>query len=131
MRGPKVLEWERRLKKVFDEIDHTLEDEYHGELPLHPCRPARGTTANPEADGLFNVGASYTTGLGTEHGEGYSVDIRLSSLKNVSPELRKEVNARVKALLDEKLPAAFPNNRLHVTEHGYGLKIHGDISVKD
>ena len=131
MRGTKVLGWERRLKKVFDEIDHILEEEYHGALPLHPRRPARGTTANPEADGLFNVGASYTTGLGTEHGEGYSVDIRLSSLKNVSPELRQEVNARVKALLEEKLPLAFPENRLAVTAHGFGLKIHGDVSVKD
>lgn len=131
MRGPKVLDWERRLKKVFDEIDQILEKEYEGALPLHPNRPEHGTTANPESDGLFNVGASYTTGLGSEQGEGYTVDIRLASLESVSPELRKEINQRVKELLEEKLPLAFPANKLNVTEHGYGLKIHGDINVKD
>lgn len=131
MRGPKILDWERRLKNVFDQIDHILEEEYRGRLPLHPRRPAQGTTSNPETDGLFNVGASYTTGLGSEHGEGYAVDIRLSSLATVPPDLRKQVNARVKTLLEEKLPIAFPDNRLHVTDNGFGLKIHGDISVKE
>ena len=131
MRGPKILAWEHRLKNVFDEIDRILEDTYHGVLPLHPRRPARGTTANPEADGLFNVGASYTTGLGSKFGEGYSVEIRLSSLKNISPALRQKVNLQVKRLLEEKLPRAFPNNELHVTENGFGLKIHGDISIED
>ncbi len=131
MRGPKILGWEQRLKNVFDEIDNILESEFNGVLPLHPNRAPQGTTSNPESDGLFNVGASYTTGLGTDHGEGYTVDIRLSSLSNVPEELRKKVNARVKELLLEKLPIAFPNNELNLTEFGFGLKIHGDISVKD
>ena len=131
MRGPKVLEWERRLKNVFDEIDQILEEEFGNSLPLHPCRPTRGATSNPEADGLFNVGASYSTGIGTEHGEGYTVDIRLSSLKKVPEELRAQVNTRVKTLLTEKLPQTFPDNHLEISEFGNGLKIHGDISVKE
>jgi hypothetical protein len=131
MRALKVIEWERRLKKVFDEIDGVLESEYQNELPLHPNRPAKGTTSNPEADGLFNVGASYTTGLGSAEGDGYAVDIRLSSLKAVSTELRQKVNQRVKELLAEKLKTAFPENEMTVSENGHGLKISGDISVKD
>lgn len=131
MRGPKVLGWELRLKNMFDEIDKILEKEYQGVLPLHPRRPAQGSTANPEADGLFNVGASYTTGLGSEFGEGYAVDIRLSSLEEVSPELREKVNTRVRMLLEEKLPLTFPNNQLKIADNGFGLKIYGDISIKD
>lgn len=131
MRSQKVLVWEQRLKEAFDEIDHILEEEFKNMLPLHPRRPIRGTTTNPAADGLFNIGASYTTGLGSKNGEGYSVEIRLSSLETVSPELRKKVNERVKTLLNEKLPQIFPNNQLEITDHGHGLKIHGDIHIKD
>ena len=130
MRALKVIEWERRLKNIFDEIDQILEKEFQGELPLHPSRPACGTTSNPEADGLFNVGASYTTGMGSSEGHGYAVEIRLSSLKSVSSELREQVNGRVRELLAEKLRTTFPDNAMQISECGHGLKIHGDISVK-
>ena len=131
MRGSKVLNWERKLKTVFDEIDHILEEEFVGALQIHPNRPLRGSTSNPEADGLFNVGASYTTGFGSESGEGYTVDIRLSSLTEAPEHLQKRVNDRVKELLTERLPEVFQNNKLHVSDFEFGLKIHGDISIKE
>lgn len=129
MRHHKAQEWELRLKRVFDEIDAELETEYKGRFPLHPARPARGATSNPEMDGLFNVGASYSAGFGSKFGPGYVVDIRLSTLRRVPGKLKKELRDQVKSLLDEKLPAAFPEKELHVDRERRRLRIHGDLSL--
>lgn len=129
MRHKKAKEWEKRLKTVFDEIDAELEEDYGESLPLHPARAPEGTTSNPESDGLFNVGAAYSAGFGSRYGPGYVVEIRLSTLAQVPPEMKKTLMDQVEALLDEKLPAAFPGKELHVDrEHNY-LRIHGDLSL--
>lgn len=125
----KAKEWERRLKTVFDEIDGTLEDEYGAQFNLHPSRPAEGRTSNPEMDGLFNVGASYSAGFGSKLGPGYVVDIRLSTLQRIPNKLREELRDKVQALLIEKLPSVFPENKLQVDKEHQHLRIYGDLSL--
>jgi len=121
--------WEKRLKGIFDEIDDVLEDRYGGLFPLHPRRAARHATSNKEQDGLFNVGASFTLGLGSRFGPGYVLDVRFSTLADVSEAMRRRIEREVAALLRKKLPEAFPGRRLRVQRDGGSYKIHGDLSL--
>ncbi|MBN2684941.1 MAG: hypothetical protein JXR40_06650 [Pontiellaceae bacterium] len=123
------MAWEKRLKAVFDEIDVELEHLYGDRFRLHPARRAEGTTSNPEMDGLFNVGASYSAGFGSKFGPGYVVDIRLSTLEHVPAELKTEIRDKVQSMLIEKLPTAFPGKNLQVDRERKHLRIHGDLSL--
>ena len=129
MRHHKAMEWEKRLKSVFDEIDTELEATYKDRFPCHPARPAEGKTSNPEMDGLFNVGASFSAGFGSKIGPGYVVDIRISTLKHVPIKLKSKLRDQVQELLTEKLPIAFPNKELFVEKELNHLRIHGDLSL--
>jgi len=129
MRHEKAIKWEERLKAVFDEIDVELEKDYGGTLPLHPARAPEGATSNPEADGLFNVGAAYSAGFGSRYGPGYVVEIRLATLAHIPRGMKKTLMDQVEALLDEKLPAAFPGKNLQVDRELNYLRIHGDLSL--
>ncbi|MFA5687766.1 MAG: hypothetical protein WC959_01230 [Kiritimatiellales bacterium] len=130
MRGLKVSAWERRLKTVFDQIDAELENEYGGRYELHPARPPRGKTANPEDDGLFNVGAAFSAGFGSKYGPGYVVDIRIATLEKVPAKVREKIKHKVVKKLKRRLPDAFPGKILHVAEEPNGtIRIHGDLSL--
>ena len=59
-----IEEWERKLKRVFDDIDDYLEEKYGHLYTLHPARAERGETSNKEQDGLFNVGATFSARAG-------------------------------------------------------------------
>lgn len=125
------MKWEETLKNVFDTIDHELENEYGAKYILHPARPARGATANPEDDGLFNVGAAFSAGFGSKYGPGYVVEIRMSTLRNVPYEIRAEIKDKVSHCLKTRLSAAFPGKALHVSEENGVIRIHGDLSLDD
>ena len=129
MRHIKAKEWERRLKAVFDEIDAKLEARYGNRFEPHPARSPEGTTSNPEMDGLFNVGASYSAGFGSKLGPGYVVDIHLSTLQRIPKELKLELLHEVQSMLTEKLPVAFPDKKLFVEQEQKHLRIHGDLSL--
>ena len=86
MYHPKTLEWDGRLKDVFDRIDRALEDRYHGRWKLRRNRPMRGETANPEADGLFNIGVFFTPGYGSRLGRGYLVEIVIATDESIPDE---------------------------------------------
>lgn len=129
MRHRKAKAWEHKLKSVFDEIDAVLESDYGGMFTRHPARPAEGGTSNPEMDGLFNVGASFSAGFGSRFGPGYVVDIQLSTLQHVPAKLKSALRDQVQALLIEKLPLAFPGKELHVDKELGHLRIHGDLSL--
>ena len=126
---PKLTQFEERLKKLFDEVDHYIEDRYGHLYPLHPARPARGETSNPEADGLFNLGASFTPGFGSALGRGYLVDVTMATLEEVSAEVREEIYREVAAKLQELLPRHFPERHLEVKRDGNHFKILGDFSL--
>lgn len=128
-RDPRVTQWERQLKAVFDRIDHELEDRCRDRFARHPVRPARGTTANPESDGLVCVSASFSAGFGSVHGEGYLVGIRLATLTPISGDVAEELERFVEQRLAELLPEAFPDRSLSVVRDGPMLKIVGDLSL--
>lgn len=126
----KVERWDAKLKSVFDEIDRELESvDGLRHVPLHPVRPAAGTTSNPEDDGALEIGASYTAGFGSKYGPGYVVGIRVATLESVSPEAYRLLEETVVEKLRQKLPAAFPGANLSVDRDGSVYKIHGDLSL--
>lgn len=127
-RDPRVLAWEETLKRVFDEIDHQLEDQYGGTYPLHPARAARGKTANPESDGLFNIGASFSPGYGSRSGRGYVVDARMATPAAVPEHVILAIEEDVAARLRVLLPEHFPGRNLEVVRDGHVFKITGDLS---
>ncbi len=129
MRHPRVMAWEGVLKSVFDEIDNELEAEYSKSWSLHPARPEQGRTSNPEHDGLFNVGAAFSTGIGSTYGPGYTVEILISTLEQVPSELRARIKEQVFELLEKKIPDAFPGKRLQVSDDEGLIRIHGDLSL--
>ena len=129
MRHPLALAFEQQLKTVFDQIDHELEARYGTRHPLRPNRPGQHATGNPEMDGLFNVGAAFTAGFGSTHGQGYVVEIRIATLELVSAELQNEIELEVVQRLNELLPTAFPGRSLTVQRDGHVFKITGDLSL--
>jgi hypothetical protein len=129
VRHHKVLEWESRLKAVFDRIDAALELKYADRFPLHPARAKRGMTANPEDDGLFDLGAAFSAGYGSRHGHGYTVQIRLATLQHVPSDLVQTIETEVVAHLREELPRVFPGKDLRVERDGHAFRIIGDLSL--
>jgi hypothetical protein len=125
----KLERWEDRLKQIFDDIDAELEAEYGDRKPRHPNRPPAGATCNREDDGLFDLGAAFTVGLGSQHGPGYVVQARIATLDSIPAEIQEKFKAEVVRRLKEKLPAAFPGVELHVDRDGPVYKIHGDLSL--
>ena len=126
---PKTVEFDDRLKKLFDEVDDYIEDLYGGRYVLHPVRPLRGETSNPEADGLFNIGANFSPGFGSDLGRGYLIDVSMSTLEKVDEALRREIYEAAAEKVKELLPVHFPERELDVKRDGNHFKIQGDFSL--
>lgn len=126
---PKMAEFKNRLKAMLDETDHFIEEKYGYFYRLHPARPKRGSTANPQADGLFNLGADFTPGYGSRYGRGYIIDVRMATLEQVDEELRWKIMEEVVAKLKELLPVYFPERELEIFAEGSHFKIIGDFSL--
>jgi len=124
-----MVEFDDRLKKLFDEVDDFIEDHYGNCYSLHPMRPARGETANPEADGLFNIGANFTPGFGSELGRGYLIDVSMSTLDKVDDEMRRKIYEAAAEKVRELLPIHFPERELTVRRDKNHFKIQGDFSL--
>ena len=129
MKHPKTIEWDDSMKAMFDRIDGILEERYRGAWKVRRNRPLLGETSNPEADGLFNVGAFFTPGYGSELGRGYLVDITLATEAAVPQAEREEIELLVLDLLRRYLPEYFPGRGLEVDRDGSMYKIHGDLSL--
>lgn len=129
MRHSKAVKWEKKLSKLFDEIDDYLEDKYGHLYPLHPARASRGSTSNKTHDGLFNVGASFSAGYGSKYGKGYIVDVEMATLSDVPEDVIQTIEKEVEDLVQEKLPVYFPDRDLKVSRDRHVFKIYGDISL--
>lgn len=129
MRHPKAEQWESRLRQVFNRIDDYLEERYGERYPLHPARPARGTTSSRSQDGLFNVGASFSAGFGSELGPGYVVEVRMVTLSRVPRHIRERIENEVADLLRRELPKAFPERHIRVDRDGPVFKVYGDLRL--
>ena len=126
---PKTVEFDERMKKLFDEVDEYLEDNYGDIYPLHPVRLSRGETANPEMDGLFNIGANFTPGFGSEFGRGYIIDVSMSTLEKIDENIRNEICEAAAAKVKALLPVYFPERQLTVRREKNYYKITGDFSL--
>jgi len=119
----KLRAFENQLKALFNEVDHQLEDRWGNLYSVHPNRPRRGETADPEMDGLFEVAPDFTPGIGSEMGRGYITLDRLDHERYEA--LMQETADIVKALL----PRYFPERDLRVVRDGSRFKIIGDFSL--
>ena len=126
----KLERWEHRLKQIFDEIDTEFEAEgIYRKFRRHPNRPPAFATSNREDDGLFDLGAAFTVGIGSAHGPGYVVQARIATLDSIPAEIQENFEVEVTRRLKQKLPAAFPGVKLFVDRDGPVYKIHGDLSL--
>jgi hypothetical protein len=121
--------WENKLKSVFDGIDDFLEEKYGKLYELHPRRAPVGKTSNKEQDGLFNVGASYSLGLGSEFGAGYVIEVKFATMENVPEKVKEEISAIVADKLKKELPRIFPDRELNIERDGSIYKIVGDFNL--
>ena len=128
---PTELElWEKKLKVILDEIDAALEAKFGALFRRKPIRPASGSTANPQYDGLFEVQATYTAGFGSQYGEGYGVEVRWVTFDEVPASAKLEGDAIAEEILNRLLPELFPGKNLKVVHDVSGMKITGDLSLK-
>lgn len=121
--------FESRLKELFDEVDDYLEDKYGDRYPLHPSRARRGMTSNKESNGLFNVGASFSAGYGSEHGRGYVIDIDMITLRHVPDDVGEMIEQETADYVTRRLAYFFPDRRLEVKRDRHTFKITGDLSL--
>ena len=126
---PKMVEFDNRMKELFDEVDHYIEELYGDRYNLHPMRPARGETSNPEADGLFNIGAVFSPGYVSKLGSGYIIDKSISTLEKVDEAVRQEIYKAAAEKVKELLPIFFPDRELSVHCDGKHFRIQGDFSL--
>jgi hypothetical protein len=129
MRHHKVEEWESKLKRVFDRVDDYLEVKYGFKYPLHPARPVRGVTSSKAHDGLFNIGASFSSGYGSQRGPGYVMEVRIVTLSRVPQHIRDQIEEEAVERLREELPKEFPDRELRVERDGPVYKIYGDLRL--
>jgi hypothetical protein len=128
---PKLAAFTETLEVMFRETDGELEDRFGGLFALHPNRPGRGETSNPEMDGLFEIAPDFSPGFGSEKGRGYIVSLRVATLELVPPETFEALMTESARLLREKLPRYFPGRSLEVVRDGKRFKIVGDFSLGD
>jgi hypothetical protein len=126
---PKLAAFDKNMEALFAEVDAVLEDRWSEEFPLHPARPARGSTANPEMDGLFEIAPDFTVGIGSQAGRGYLISLRIATLATVPPERREALQGEAAVLVRERLPRFFPERHLEVVRDGRQFKIVGDFSL--
>ncbi len=117
------------LKKLLDEVDDYLEDQYGGDYRLHPARAPRGATANKAASGLFSVSANFSAGYGSDHGRGYVLEFRIVTLEEVPDDVEEEIDEVAAQRIQQLLPRYFPDRDLQVSRDGHLFKLHGDLSL--
>ena len=130
MRNPLVEKWEEKLQKIFNKIDHILEEKYGHMFPLRPNRPERGEGVTPDADGLFDLGVSFTVGLGSQFGPGYVFRVKLATLRKVPEDLTEKIEEEVVGLLSAELPGQFPGKELKLARDGHVYKIFGNLDLE-
>jgi hypothetical protein len=126
---PKLAAFTRTLEALFHEVDDVLEERWGQSFSLHPNRPGRGETCNPEMDGLFEIAPDFTIGIGSEKGRGYIVSLRVATLDQVRPDQFEAFMTEAAVLVRERLPRFFPERELEVARDGKRFKITGDFSL--
>ena len=129
MRHQKAEEWEAKLNGLLKRVDRELEEAYGNLFGAHPARPPKGSTANPQQDGLFRVTASFSPGFGTELGKGYVLQLDLVTLDDVPEDRVEAIRRTAVRLIQEGLDDVLPGRNLAVKRDGNVWKIVGDLSL--
>jgi len=130
MNNPKMKEWEKTLRVIFDIIDDHLEDRYGYLYPLHPSRAERGHTANKSTDGLFNIGAAFSAGYGSRYGRGWVIDVTMVTLSRVPENVKSEIYKKVVDELKRLLKEYYPGRNISVDKDGNVFKIFGNLGLE-
>jgi len=125
----KLRAFESQLRALFNEVDHQLEDRWGNLYSVHPNRPRRGETANPEMDGLFEVVPDFTPGIGSDMGRGYIINLRVATLDRLDPGEYESLMREAADIVKSLLPRYFPERFLQVVRDGKRFKIIGDFSL--
>ena len=126
---PRTAAWEERLRALFREVDREMEARHGGRYPRHPRRPAADATEDFEASGLFDIGAAFSPGYGSNRGRGYIIQFRLGTLSRVPEAERQALEDEAITRVRAALPRHFPGARLDVVRDGEVWKILGDLSL--
>ncbi len=129
MRHQHVEKWESRLNELLRQVDHVLEEKYGHLFATHPARPPKGSTANPQQDGLFRVTASFSPGFGTELGKGYVLQLDLVTLEKVPQAKVDRIQREAVRLIQNGLENVLPGRDLAVRRDANVWKIVGDLSI--
>lgn len=129
MKNPLLQKWEDKLQGIFDRIDDQLEEKYGDTFPLRSNRPARGCGVTPDTDGLFELGVSFSLGIGSKIGPGYVFRVKLATMSRVPEEFMAKVEDEVVDLLNLELPKEFPDKELKVARDGRVYKIYGNLDL--
>lgn len=130
MVNPEMEKWEAFLKQSFDEIDEYLEEKYGKMYPLHPNRPGKGETSNSSRDGLFNVGAAFTAGYGSEYGRGWVIEVDMVTLARVPAQVQEEMEEEVAGMIRRKIDDRYGPGKIGVRRDGPAFKIYGDFGLR-
>ena len=114
---------------MLDAVDNYIEDKYGDLYPLHPVRPKRNETANPQADGLFSVRADFTPGYGSDLGRGYILKVEMKTLAEIPEDVRQTIFSDAVKKIESLLPTYFPERKLEVKQDKDFCKIVGDFSL--
>jgi len=126
---PKQIALEALMRKMCDELDDRLEENFGTAYPRHPNRPARGKAASVAYDGLFSTGTQFTLGYGSDHGRGYIVSVEIRTLSKVKIEDERAVEEATVAIINELLPQNFPDRVIKLEKDGKVYKLVGDFSL--
>ena len=126
---PKMIQFDNQMKAMLDAVDNYIEDKYGDLYPLHPVRPKRNETANPQADGLFSVRADFTPGYGSDLGRGYILKVEMKTLAEISDDVRQTIFSDAVQKIESLLPVYFPERKLEVKQDREFCKIVGDFSL--
>ena len=126
---PKMIQFDNQMKAMLDAVDNYIEDKYGELYPLHPVRPKRNETANPQADGLFSVRADFTPGYGSDLGRGYILKVEMKTLAEIPDDVRQTIFSDAVEKIETLLPVYFPERKLEVKQDKEFCKIVGDFSL--
>ncbi|MDY4889662.1 MAG: hypothetical protein SO135_08000 [Sphaerochaetaceae bacterium] len=126
---PKQAELEDTMSQMCRQLDDYLEDKYGNLYRIHPNRPVRGRTANPNNDGLFSTGTMFTLGYGSDFGRGYIIDIEIRSLEKIPSEERQKIEKDGIAFITKRLGSFFPDRKLEIVRDKTVWKLIGDFSL--
>ncbi len=129
MKNPLLQKWEDKLQGIFDRIDEELEEKYGDQYPLRSNRPARGCGVTPDTDGLFELGVSFSLGIGSKIGPGYVFRVKLATMSRVPQEFVTKIEDEVCDMLNRELPKEFPDKELKVAKDGRVYKIYGNLDL--